>query len=93
MTKLLTMRQVGERLGHGYHWFRKRRFKLEREDGFPKPVRGVGLRWDPAAIDAWLAAQREPQGQTASRVEVTIQPPDYAEQLDRRAADIAGRMH
>lgn len=37
--------------------FRCRRRRLEQA-GFPAPVRGLPDRWDPRAIEAWLAAQR-----------------------------------
>ena len=88
-TKLLNMREVGERLGHGYHWFRKRRHAMQKDQGFPEPVRTCGLRWDPRAIDAWIAGQGAPR--------VTVDPKlgaiDFATVLDNRAEKIAERMH
>jgi predicted DNA-binding transcriptional regulator AlpA len=38
--------------------FHRRRRALEADHGFPEPVPGLGLRWDPAAIEAWLARRR-----------------------------------
>lgn len=55
---LLTQRQVAEWLGHSLDWFRRHRARLTAEQGFPAPVPGLGRRWDPAAITAWLARYR-----------------------------------
>lgn len=57
MKPLLTIRQVGVLLSHSQQWFNHHRARLEGE-GFPKPVAGLGMRWDPVAIDGWLARQR-----------------------------------
>ena len=40
--------------------FHCRRRRLEQA-GFPPPVAGLPDRWDPRAIEAWLAAQRPPE--------------------------------
>ena len=55
--QLLTAPQVAARLARSHAWFLRRRGALE-ETGFPRPVDGCGMRWDPAAIDDWLDAQR-----------------------------------
>lgn len=80
---LLTRRQVAEKMGHAYHWFDKaRREKLEAQ-GFPAPVPACGLRWDAAAIDAWLDGLN-------NRVTVSIAPPpDIARELRDRAQRVA----
>jgi predicted DNA-binding transcriptional regulator AlpA len=55
---LLTAHQVAELLAlGGPRSFAQRRRRLEGL-GFPPPVPGLGRRWDPAAIAAWLAAKR-----------------------------------
>ena len=54
---LIDARQVAERLGRGVSWFYCTRQTLIDKHGFPDPVPGIGLRWDPVAIDRWLAAQ------------------------------------
>jgi predicted DNA-binding transcriptional regulator AlpA len=57
MRQLLTSAQVGRALGHSATWFLRRRADLEAT-GFPRPVDQCGMRWDPAAIEDWLDAQR-----------------------------------
>lgn len=54
---LLTSAQVARRFARSLAWFRRARPQLEAK-GFPLPVDGCGLRWDPVAIDDWLDAQR-----------------------------------
>lgn len=55
---LLTAHQVAAALSlRSARSFLGRRAALEAE-GFPRPVRGLPDRWDPAAIEAWLSAQR-----------------------------------
>jgi hypothetical protein len=58
MRRLWHAHQVAEALGLTPGAFSARRRRLEEEHGFPPPVAGVGRRWDPAAIEAWLDAQR-----------------------------------
>ena len=48
-------------------WFYKHRKRLERNEGFPGPVPGMGYRWDEAAIDAWLD-RHLPEGRTCAHV-------------------------
>lgn len=57
MIPLLTARDVARLLGWSVdHWYRRRR-ALEAA-GFPRPIPELGNRWDPNAIEAWLAARR-----------------------------------
>ena len=53
---LLTAAQVALRLGRTHRWFTRNRAALEAR-GFPGPVDGCGMRWDPVAIDGWLDGQ------------------------------------
>lgn len=56
---LWTAHQVAEALAlPSARCFHARRRRLEGEHGFPPPVAGLPDRWDPRAIEAWLAAQR-----------------------------------
>lgn len=57
--RLLSARDVAELLGWSVNYWYRRRAALEAA-GFPRPLRvgKVGTRWDPAAIEAWLAAKR-----------------------------------
>lgn len=52
-------------LGRSLAWWDKNRARLYAL-GFPQPVPGMGKRWDPVAIENWLAQQRgelsTPQG-------------------------------
>jgi hypothetical protein len=48
--------QVADRLAMTPAAFNARRRRLEADHGFPPPVPGLGRRWNPAAIEGWLAA-------------------------------------
>lgn len=81
---LINTAEVAELLGMTVHTFYRRRAQLHRV-GFPNPVPGMGIRYDPLAIQAWLARQR-----TAS---ATPAPPPMQDdvagwqgELDRRLA-------
>jgi hypothetical protein len=55
----------------------KRRWRRRRAleaAGFPPPVPALGNRWDPAAIDRWLATQR---GEA-------VEPADWEQRLAAR---------
>lgn len=68
---LLTAAQVALLLGRKAGWFLAHRAALEAR-GFPGPVDGCGLRWDPRAIEAWLDA-RLPRAATADgQAEATL---------------------
>lgn len=58
MRQLLTAPRVAAALGYRHGWFVRHRARLEAEHGFPAPIDGCGRRWDPAAIEDWLDAQR-----------------------------------
>jgi hypothetical protein len=79
---LLTAPQVARRFSRSLGWFRRMRPSLEAR-GFPLPVDGCGLRWDPAAIDDWLDAQRRPAVREFGAVM------DGEAELIRRAAALA----
>ncbi len=53
---ILTAPQVALLLARSVTWFYRNRATLE-EKGFPRPVDGLGMRWDSAAIHRWLDAQ------------------------------------
>ena len=56
---LIRTKDVAAMLGLRLPSFYRRRAALEAA-GFPGPVTACGLRWDPVAIDAWLAGLRAP---------------------------------
>lgn len=53
MDALIDIAAVARRLGRSRSWFYEHRKELERQ-GFPAPLPIVD-RWDPAAVDAWIA--------------------------------------
>ena len=56
--RLLTIDELcRDVLNHPKSWFYKNRADLE-ELGFPMPVPGLGHRYDPVAVEAWLARWR-----------------------------------
>jgi predicted DNA-binding transcriptional regulator AlpA len=57
--------QVAERLAMTPAAFRQRRRRLETDHGFPSPVPGLGLRWNPVSIEAWLARETGQQQEEA----------------------------
>lgn len=57
MRQLLTSAQVALVLGRSLPWWHRNRADLEAKHGFPGPVDGCGMRWDPRAIEAWLDAR------------------------------------
>jgi predicted DNA-binding transcriptional regulator AlpA len=65
MRHLLTAPQVAAALGYRHAWFLRHRARLEADHGFPAPVDGCGMRWDPAAIEDWLDARRQATRQVA----------------------------
>jgi predicted DNA-binding transcriptional regulator AlpA len=80
---LLTARDVAALLGVTVsYWYRRRR-ALEAA-GFPPPVPALGNRWDPVAIERWLAAQRG---------EALAEPADWEQRLAARLdTPAAGRL-
>ena len=59
MRQLLTAPMVARGLSRSVGWFLRNRADLESDHGFPAPVDGCGMRWDPAAIEDWLDARRK----------------------------------
>ncbi len=55
--EILTAPQVAALLKRSLGWFQRNRASLE-ERGFPRPIDGLGMRWDSAAIEDWLDRQR-----------------------------------
>jgi predicted DNA-binding transcriptional regulator AlpA len=59
--KLLTVRELADRIDRTAGYIYRNWRRLVAEEGFPPPVRGLGNRWDPVAVDAWLDAQIPPE--------------------------------
>lgn len=68
--RLVTSADVGRYLGRSASWFCRNRATLEAR-GFPRPVDACGMRWDRAAVDAWLDEQSRRPNSTRS-VEDTL---------------------
>lgn len=86
---LLTRAQLLVVINRKTDWFSRHRKRLEAQ-GFPKPVPGLGNRWDPVALEQWRASARGDR----------IDPPpfrkelerDWGAELDRRAGEL-GKSH
>lgn len=52
----LTAAEVAAGFRRSLPWFQRNRAALEAR-GFPRPVDGCGMRWDPAAIARWQDSQ------------------------------------
>ena len=74
-------------LGLSYAAFTKRHRVLREQHAFPLPLKGLGHRWDPEAIAAWITCQRhaEPAAQQANDDD-----DEWGRTLDKRAAQLAG---
>lgn len=70
--QLLTAPQVAAQLGHRAAWFYRNRARLQQQHGFPPPVDGCGLRWDPVAIGAWLDRRAHTPAPAADPEQVLI---------------------
>ncbi len=86
---VLTTAEVAARLGMSVPTFHRRQAALKREHGFPGPVPGLGHRYDPEAIRAWLARKRQPDTPAPVQAENTAN--DWSTVLAERAARLAGR--
>lgn len=73
---------LAARLGHSYSWMRQNIRRLQRAHGFPGTIPGCGNVYDPLAVEAWLARQRD----HVVAQSVDTSPPDWATILDQRAA-------
>lgn len=69
--EILTAPQVAQMLKRRVTWFYRNRVALE-EKGFPRPVDGLGMRWDSVAIGRWLDAQAPAPAAEASPEAVLI---------------------
>lgn len=88
---LLTFPEVAERLGVPLNSLYRNHRVLREEHGFPAPVPGLGRRWDPQAIENWLATQRGepvPIGQLLPPDTTTAEVFDWQQELDRRALEM-----
>ena len=93
--RAITTREVARVLGHAIEWFYKHRARLEGE-GFPKPIPGLGLRWDSVAVEAWIGrgtatgASERDGGTADDRAETDGAA--IEQRLAHRAAVLAGRF-
>lgn len=76
-------------LGRTPAWFRRHRAELERQHGFPKPLPGLGLRWDPKAIELWKDRFIPPELRGEPVLSISIND-NWQAELDSRAAALAG---
>ncbi len=60
MRDYLTAADVARGFRRSLSWFNNNRKSLEAR-GFPAPIDGCGLRWDPIAIARWQDAQLPPR--------------------------------
>ena len=86
--QVLTCSQVAQLLNMKLPTFYPRQRSLIEVHGFPPPVPGLGRRWDPQAIAAWIARQ---SGTTAAPTPAANEDDDWAAKLDGRAAAFSGR--
>lgn len=57
--KLLTTPEVADALGVPVGQLRRTIVRLKREHGFPECIPGMGHRYDPEAVGAWIARYRK----------------------------------
>lgn len=81
---LLDAEQVAARLHVTLDWWRHNRRRLQESFGFPLPIAGIGGRWDPLAIQAWLDAQLPAYAPRPSAANDAGAPADWSAELDRR---------
>jgi hypothetical protein len=80
---LLSAAQLAAKLNQSLDWWYHNRPALEAA-GFPTTVPGMGKRWDPVAVDAWLDLQVP--GHLRAALPVAEKPePDLAAELAERA--------
>lgn len=94
--ELLTMEAVALKLGRGREWFWKHWRTLISRHRFPKPVPGLGKRWDPMAIDCWLDSHIDPAflaARARAAGEPPIAGPDHSTLLEDRAERLAREVH
>jgi hypothetical protein len=72
MRQALTAAEVALHLRRSLPWFHRHRPALEAR-GFPPPMDGCGLRWDPRAIERWQDSLLPPAPATAdAKAEATL---------------------
>lgn len=86
--RLLTAQDVADLFRQPLDWFKRNVARLRRDHGFPAAIPGFRGLYDPAAIDAWLAAQRGVRP-APEAVEGAPAARDWDALLDRRALDMA----
>lgn len=89
MTLVLTLAELAARLQVSRQWLARRHGHLRAAHGFPPPLPGLGLRWDPRAVDAWIA--RQTQAPDTSEREASSPALDWSSVLDGRAARLSTR--
>ena len=80
--RVLTGADVADLLRVSKAWFRSHRAELQRDHGFPLTVPGLRDRYDPLAIEAWFARQRDG---AAPPADAEPPPSDWDALLDARA--------
>jgi predicted DNA-binding transcriptional regulator AlpA len=81
---LLDLRDLAKRIKRSLDWTYRALPGLIADHGFPAPLPGLGKRWDPVAVDAWLDAQLAPELSPA-RPQAAAAAPDWEAELIRRA--------
>lgn len=96
--RLIAREEVAGMLGMTVDKFyhRLRDLQANPNNPFPGPVLGrmSGARWDPRSIERWIAAGGEhadspPKTPAPTAVQAAADNDDMADELDRRAAEIA----
>jgi predicted DNA-binding transcriptional regulator AlpA len=91
LPRLLTLSDIAAQLGVSLPAL-YRRMSLLRAQGFPRPLPGLGRRYDPAAVAAWIARASAPVPPAPLATAPDAIEPWQAE-LDRRAAAMATASH
>ncbi|WP_022729748.1 helix-turn-helix transcriptional regulator [Fodinicurvata sediminis] len=93
LRRLLTTPEVCRLLNVTPDWFYRNRLRLQREQGFPTPLPGLGrdMRWDPRALEDWLDRV---SGRTQGPTTVEVQSePDWEAELENRIQLVASSDH
>ncbi|CAB4166600.1 hypothetical protein UFOVP843_39 [uncultured Caudovirales phage] len=88
---------LAEQMGRTVNWMRNNMGRLRRDHNFPAPIPGFGKRWDPAAIEVWLATHRPAPPTAAGDFSGMSLPSDapltdaeFTARLDARAEMMGG---
>lgn len=91
--RYLTHEEVAVALGVSREWLYRNKRRLERDEAFPLPVRGLDKLYDPAAIELWQDRQIEPAASPPPAPAASEPPANpeskIADLLDERAKRIA----